>query len=159
MNKRIENIVNSLDDIFSEDWPVRENESEMRQEIIFSEQDDHATISLHLGKKIDSFDASTDDDRLTIDIPEKNQKIIANYDEENNYLSITTLEQTLEEDKRQNYHEKYTTQSRVQRGRTLNFPIKFKKAKIEYEDGLLTILIPKKKENKQKSKKIKVQIK
>jgi len=106
-----------------------------------------------------------------MDIYEKDDKIMAEVElpgvdpkdieveVKNNVLSISAKGKEVKEEKGKGYYKKEIGEKYFKRQILLPAQVIEDKAEAEYENGILTVIIPKVKEKKEKEKKIKIKVK
>lgn len=167
MNKSIARITQKVDRLFTDSWldtvqaqaakaaTQKTNGFCPQQKLTINQEGDAITVKLQLGKGVTNIDANIKNNQLLVEIPEKNQKIFLDYEKEGNYLAIAIGQSVEKKEEQEGAHRESAFFSSIQHGQTLNQPVNFDKAKIEYKDETLTISIPKKTAKKEKkSKKI-----
>lgn len=153
MKKNIQKITDEIDEMFSD----KQFDTKMPnggQPLTLDQEKENVVIKVMVGEEVNKIDASMKNNRLAIDIPEKNQKVLINYNPENRFLSVSTQRSEKRESKKESTRERYTTHSSTQIGQTLERPVNLEKTKIDYEKDTLIISIENSVEKKEITKKI-----
>jgi len=158
MEKQVNLMTKKIDKIFSDGTQTQTNDSS-KPHMKLKENKQNLKVLFPLGKGIDSFDAQMKEGRLSVKIPVLNLELFIEYDKASKYLSITTEWSARKADKKNDVKEEYAAQERMHHGQTVNGILEFKKVTVEYENGLLSVIIPKIEKKKKESKKIDVHIK
>lgn len=146
MDAKIEKLTQSIDKMFAGDWfeSIKNKTcSPAKGKMCLNQENDVVSVSMVIGKGITSFDASIEDNLMTIDIPDKHHKIYVRYDADHNYISVAQSSSIQEKTEKEGARQEMASFSSVQHGQTLAQAIKFSDAKVEYKDDTLSVIIPK----------------
>jgi len=158
MEDRITNMMEHVDSMFGDaGMEVRKKTKSKQTPSVVYEQD-ALSIAFSLGQGITQFDASAQEDQLTIDIPEKNSTIKITYNKKKRFLSIATSQSEKKETKEKGAYERHESFSSAQHGQTIDADIDLQNAQLAYKNGVLTISIPKIKKAEKPTKKLAVDI-
>jgi len=113
-----------------------------------------------MGIKIPRMDIYEDNGNVVaeVELPGVNPKDI-NVEVENNYLKIEAKSEEKKEEKKKGYYRKELSTGYYRRMVPLPVEVVESKADAQYEDGILKIVVPKKKIEKKEKKRVKVKIK
>lgn len=156
MNKQIEEMTQEIDKMFSSETLVAAEIKEKPQ-ISLVQEEEQVLVKLATGTGLTQIDASLNDDQLSLDIPEKNQAALISYNKKRNVLSVVIDRSQKEEITKDMQQTSKTFASSTRQAQMLQDSIEFDKAKISYDEGIITISFPK--SMKQQPKKIEVEIK
>ena len=158
MQKDIEKVTEAVDKLFgSEDTKMEKKERHPEKTVSFDLKDDAVLIKLSLGEGVSDFNVSAQNNLLTVEIPEKNKKLMVGYNKKNGLLTIGTEYSKKEEKKEEGLYERHESFGRAERIEKINIPIDLKETKLRYKDGVLIISIPKIKIEEKKAKKLTVE--
>lgn len=160
MDRHMEHIRQEMHAIFSTVTNESYKNSQQIHPITVTEQEDVVIVTTHVKSGVDTFDAKTKGShRLVISIPQDHRKItISTKGRMINVESNTHVQEEHIHDETEDRDNKYHFSSfgSSSMARSLQYPVDITKASIEFEQGKLTITIPK---IKPEEKKIEVKVK
>jgi len=104
MNRNIQKIIDEVDEMFSDKRFGISTQTNNGQQLIIDQEKENVVIKVMVGEGVNKIDASIKNNRLTIDIPEKNQNVLINYNPENKFLSVSMQRSKKRESKKYSTH-------------------------------------------------------